>query len=57
MRKRKPVVESNVRVTMTRTAYKELLKALNTRSKKAVCDYLNKVGHYMGTVVDITTDD
>lgn len=57
MRKRKPVVESNVRVTMTRTAYKELLKALNTRAKKAVCDYLNKVGHYMGTVVDITTDD
>lgn len=57
MRKRKPVVDCNVRVTMTRTAYKELLKALNTRSKKTVCDYLNKVGHYMGTVVDITTDD
>lgn len=57
MRKRKPVIESNVRVTMTRTAYKELLKTLNTRSKKAVCDYLNKVGHYTGTVVDITTDD
>ena len=57
MRKRKPVIESNVRVTMTRTAYKELLKALNTRSKKSVCDYLNKVGHYMGTVVDITMDD
>ena len=49
---------SEISVTMTRSAYREYMKKDGGfKSRKQLIDYLNQVGGYIGTVVDITVED
>lgn len=43
-------------VTMSRAAYDSYMTRGKLKSKKDLIDYLNSVGHYRGTVVDVNVE-